>query len=400
MSAARRQRDALRRAGRPRPARRRVGPAGWVCAACLCWSTAGAAILRVGPGAPYPVPSAAARVARDFDTVLISAGEYRGDVAVWRQRGLTLRGSGGYARLLADGHTAEDKAIWVIKGDDTLVEWIEFAGARSGERNAAGIRQEGAGLTVRHCRFLDNQNGILAGHRDDSDILIEHSEFARNGQGDGYSHNIYIGRVRSFTLSYSYLHHARVGHQVKTRAAENYLLNNRLMDEADGTSSYLVDIAEGGLAFVLGNLLQQGEHTENSTLINYSPPERPLRVPEELHVTNNTLVNARGAGTFVANRNPQGLAFLTNNLLLGKGEVLSGEGQLRNNLRGAPDWLVDEAHYDYRLRRGSPAVDGGAPLGIVHGFDERPLFEYQHPAQQAPRAIDEQIDVGAYELAK
>lgn len=47
------------------------------------------------------------------------------------------------------------------------MEWIEFSGATVPDKNGAGIRQEGVPLTVRHCRFHDNENCILAG-----DVLV------------------------------------------------------------------------------------------------------------------------------------------------------------------------------------------------------------------------------------
>jgi hypothetical protein len=42
---------------------------------------------------------------------------------------LTLRGSGGRAHLQAFGKSAEGKAIWVIKGNNVVVENIEFSDA-------------------------------------------------------------------------------------------------------------------------------------------------------------------------------------------------------------------------------------------------------------------------------
>src|SRR5688500_2793380 len=207
-------------------------------------------IHRVGPQHALKVPSAAARVAGDGDIVEIEAGTYPKDVAVWRQNGLIIRGVGGRAHLRADGSHAEGKAIWVIKGADTTIEHIEFSGAKVPDRNGAGIRLEGPGLTVRHCYFHHNENGILGG-RLGSDLLIEHSEFAHNGFGDAQSHNLYVS-ARSFTLRYSYLHHAIVGHNVKSRALRNHIAYNRIMDERDGRSSYAIDLPDGGISAVIG----------------------------------------------------------------------------------------------------------------------------------------------------
>jgi hypothetical protein len=98
------------------------------------------------------------------------------------------------------------------------VEWIEFSECQVPDENGAGIRQEGNDLTVRHCYFHHNQNGILAGTVNPSTIRIEHSEFGYNGFGDGYTHNLYINNIDSLIFRFNYSHHAIVGHELKSRA--------------------------------------------------------------------------------------------------------------------------------------------------------------------------------------
>jgi hypothetical protein len=34
---------------------------------------------------------------------------------------------------------------------------------------------------------------------------------------------------------------------------------NRIMDESDGTASYAIDLSDGGLTCIIGNLLQQAQ---------------------------------------------------------------------------------------------------------------------------------------------
>src|SRR5215207_7931303 len=80
--------------------------------------------LRVAPGETLSRPSMAAKVARYGDTIEISAGTYENDAAVWLQNNLTIRGVGGLVRLAAKGASAEGKGIWVIKGNNTVVENI------------------------------------------------------------------------------------------------------------------------------------------------------------------------------------------------------------------------------------------------------------------------------------
>ena len=168
-----------------------------VAAPCaLAAATASAGILSVGPGKTYEKPCQAIAAADDGDWIHIdAAGDYSGDVCSWSKNGLLIRGVGGVAKIDAAGKNAGGKATWVIAGNDTVIEYIEFTGAAVPDKNGAGIRQEGANLTVRNSYFHDNENGILAGNNPNSTILIEFSEFASNGAGDGQSHNLYINHV-------------------------------------------------------------------------------------------------------------------------------------------------------------------------------------------------------------
>jgi len=355
------------------------------------------AVLRVGAKRELKRPSAAAEIARDGDIIEIDAGIYDGDAAVWRQSRLTIRGVGGRAHLRADGAQAENKGIWVIKGNETQVESVEFSGATVSDQNGAGIRLEGAGLTVRDCYFHDNENGILTGANQASDIVVEHSEFARNGSGDGYSHNLYIGQVKSFTLRFSYVHHALVGHNVKSRALKNHITYNRIMDENDGRSSYDIDLPNGGLSFVIGNVIQHGPETENSTIISYGAEglQHPVN---ELYFVNNTVVNDRPAGgRFLFVKEGASAARILNNVFSGRGEVLNGPGELRNNVTLSKTAFVDPAHFDYRLKAGAAAIGRGVDPGSARGFELRPSDEYAHKTKKRARNNSERLDAGALE---
>jgi hypothetical protein len=354
-------------------------------------------VLRVGAKREIERPSAAAQVAHDGDVIEIDAGSYPGDAAIWRANRLTIRGVGGRVHLRADGARAENKGIWVIKGNDTTIESIEFSGAKVPGQNGAGIRQEGAGLTVRDCYFHDNENGILTGANATSDIVIENSEFARNGFGDGYSHNIYIGGVRSFTLRFSYVHHAIVGHNVKSRALRNYVIYNRIMDEADGRSSYALEFPNGGLAFVVGNVIQKGPAAENPAVVSYGA-EGLTRPPNELYFVNNTVVNDLPAGgIFLYIKTGTGPARVINNVFSGEGEVLSGSGELRSNVIAAKTDFADPAHFDYSLKPGAAAIGRGVEPGTARGYALRPVAEYVHKAQARIRRNSGRFDAGALE---
>jgi hypothetical protein len=287
------------------------------------------------------------------------------------------------------------KAIWVIQGKNTTVENIEFANAHVADQNGAGIRQEGDGLIVRHCFFHDNENGILGGGGTASTVVIEYSEFANNGFGDGQSHNMYISNIGSFTLRYSHSHHARIGHLVKSRARLNYILYNSLMDESTGTSSYQIDLPNGGTSYVIGNAIQQGPNQDNPTLISFGA-EGLTNSGVDLYVVNNTLVNDHSSGTFV--RGTTGTTTrMTNNILVGPGTVLSGAGDTTGNLVTQNPGFVNRSGYDYHLTSGSPAVNIGKAPGSANGFALSPDFQYQGNASAIARPVVGNLDMGAFE---
>lgn len=373
--------------------------AGLIAFAVLLSTRAGAGLLSVGPGRALKSPSAAAAVAKDGDLIEIDAGDYRGDAAVWSANGLTIRGVNGMARLDAGGKSAQQKAVWIIRGNNTIVENIGFGGCRVPDHNGAGIRHEGAGLTVRHCLFHDNENGILTGANAESDILVEHSEFHHNGFGDGYSHNLYIGRVRSFTMRFSSSHHSKTGHLVKSRAQTNMILCNRLMDEDDGTSSFVIDLPNGGRSFIIGNIIQHGPQAVNRTAVSYAA-EGTENAVQELFVVNNTCVNERSpAGDFLRIAGNPARVRVVNNLLVGFKSVSDGETEPVGNLLTAHPGFADAAKRDYRLLTKSPAAGAGVDPGKAGDFDLMPAFYYEHPLASGKRERKEKPDLGACPVA-
>jgi hypothetical protein len=351
-------------------------------------------VLSVGPGMMLATPSQAAAVARNGDIVEIAAATYSGDVAVWRANNLTLRGTGGRPHLKAAGAHAQGKAIWVIQGDNTVVENIEFSETKVPDGNGAAIRHEGGRLTIRSCYIHDNEVGILGGNPN-SDVLIEASEFARSS--GGYNHNIYMGNIRSFTLQFSYIHHAVEGHNVKTRARTNFILYNRIMDETTGRSSFAIDIPNGGRSYIIGNIIQKGSRAENPNVISYAA-EGATNEWQELYLVNNTIVNSLGRGRFVSiSGSPNTLT--VNNIFVGAGVVAPSTPATTPNLKSTDPLFQNPAAFDYRLKPASPAIDAGVHPGMAKDFDLVPRFEYVHPLSRRTRSSIGPIDLGAYENA-
>jgi len=357
-------------------------------------------ILTVGPERALKKPSDAAHMAPNGALVMIDAGTYVEDVAVWRQNDLTLSGVGGPVRLMARGHSAGGKAIWVIRGDRVRVENIEFSGARVKDLNGAGIRFEGTDLTLSRCRFHDNQMGLLTVADPHSTIRIEGSEFYRNTvdyrRHGRLGHNIYIGRVKRFVLRDSHVHRAETGHLVKSRAAQNFILYNRITDES-GYASYLVDLAEGGEALVMGNLMHKNARAENRSAVSFAAELGRNNPGQRLYVVHNTLVTDYPDALLVNNHSPA-TALVANNLIQGEAEVLQGPGRDVSNLILPDAGLLDPSRFDYRLTRSSPAVDAGfEALATPEGRPLRPQRQYVDPQRSEPRQTVGKPDVGAYE---
>jgi hypothetical protein len=359
-----------------------------------------ARVLEVGPGRPMTLPSQAAAAAQDGDTISIDAGSYV-DACRWSAHGLLIRGVGGYAHV--HDKTWGGKAIWVIQGNNTTVEWIEFSGATVPDKNGAGIRQEGANLTIRHCCFHDNEDGILAGDNAASRILIEYSEFARNGYGDGYSHNMYINHISEFIIRYSYIHHARVGHNVKSRAFRTFILCNGITSGDDGNPSREIDLPNGGLAVIAGNIIVHGVNTENSNLCGYGL-EGLSNPVHNLYVVHNTFATARSAGTFISlPSSGSDTVVVKNNLFAGRAGMLGGSATTLDtaaNLTAidiASLRLTDPAAFDYRPLADSPAINAAVDAGLFEGIPLLPVMEYVHPSTARLRTVALQADIGALE---
>ena len=357
-------------------------------------TAASAATLQVGPNKPFQAPCAAIAVAAPGDLIEIDAGLYTRDVCVVPQNNLTLRGVNGRAHLEAQDTSSQGKAIWVIKGNDVIVENIEFSGASVRDHNGAGIRAEGVNLTVRNCYFHDNQDGILESNVTGSNILIEFSEFDHNGFGDGQSHNLYIGHAGSLIFRFNWSHRAKTGHLLKSRASRNYIYFNRLSDET-GTASYEIDLPNGGSSWVIGNLIEQGKNTANSTILTYLEEGiSSLTSGKDLHVINNSFVNDRpDGGIFIHLAAAASPAVITNNIFKGPGTVCDQAAMLTTNFIGDP-LFVDAVDFDYHLTASSLAIDKGSDVGSL-----TPTFEYVHPACGEERVTSgSAIDIGAYEF--
>ena len=231
------------------------------------------ATLVVGPGEKYATPSAAARAAHDGDTVRILPGTYR-DACVWRANNLTIKGPRTPASVKITppdgGRLAERKGLWVLYGSDISIEGISFEGASCPDKNGAGLWiGANSGTThVDRCAFTRNENGILTTAAPSAALSIKNSTFRNCGHGDGYSHNIYVGKIGHLTCEGIISDHCNQGHCLKSRALATDILNCRFDDGNDGLSSYLVNCPNGGKVRLARSKLVQSPTAPNGIMVS------------------------------------------------------------------------------------------------------------------------------------
>ncbi len=359
--------------------------AGWIAAlvavvtvAMMTRASAGQTI-QVGPNRSVQTIAQAARLAKDGDTVEVDAGRYHGDVAVWKQNDLQVRAVGGRARLVASGTAAEGKAIWVVRGGQISFEGFDFEGTKVPDRNGAGIRFEQGRLTVRNCSFMHNEMGLLTSNNVNAELVIENSEFAHNGRPDGHNHNLYVGSIASLSVTGSYFHHGVTGHLLKSRAALNRILYNRLTDEIDGHASYELEFPNGGIAYVVGNIIGQSRQTQNSALISFGA-EGYKWPKNELYLVNNTLIDdTLWGGSFLRAKPGADIIKGTNNLLVGSAPLDAGRsGEFANNFNIPMIEFEPDLPQDYRLRTASKMLGMAIDPGWANRQDLKPTREYVH----------------------
>jgi hypothetical protein len=283
--------------------------------------------LLVGADQELKMPSAAAAIARADDKIIIEPGEYF-DCAIWHANRLTIEGKG-------DGVIITDKAcagkgLFVIDGDDITVRNITFTRGRVPDGNGAGIRAEGANLRIEHSRFINNENGILANPSPKSTIFIIDSEFSRNGKCEAAcSHGIYIGEAALLRVERSRFTETKAGHDIKSRAQRTELIDNEITDGEIGTSSYLVELPNGGSLVMTNNVLQKGPNSGNPATAISIGAEGVTHRTAELTISGNKFTNDQNRETVFVRNVTATEAVLTGNTFRGKVVPLVGDGSVR-----------------------------------------------------------------------
>lgn len=399
----------------------------------LCAKISSGAIWYVGSSRMYTLPSQVKSLVQDGDTVFIDGGVYSNDATKWDKKNLVIVGLGTNANrtiLQYGGDIPNGKGIFVFESpgvcDNAFIENIVFDGAQVSDANGgngAGIRFQANNLTVNNCKFTNCQNGILEGNAavSSSNVTILNSEFFNNGyqlQNDptysGYEHNIYISAsTDTLLVENCYFHHPRgQGNSIKTRAQRAFILYNFIDEEATGYGSWEINIAQGGLNVVIGNVIIQGESGANHGMIGYDAVVNSI---EDFYFVNNTVINrfagnikyfnvlpTNGINTFKIYNNIFASVPGANNTMI-SGAIPSVLDSSNNFFAGNYLTLgfANLAIGDYNLTAISTMlIDQGANAGITStGFSLTPINQFAGfdlPLQMRSNA-GTAIDIGAYE---
>src|SRR5579875_2019828 len=256
-------------------------------------------ILTVGPGQQYSTISAAIAAADQMGgnaDIRVAAGTYTNDGGyLWDGiNNVTIEGVGGTVKIVDPSYSAGGKAAIVTGGQNIVLKNLDISGVTVSDGNGAGVRYDQGTLTLDNVSLHNNQDGILGAAYSNGAITIENSNIYSNGAGDGYTHNIYIGDIANFTLTNSYVHDANVGHEVKSRAENNTITNNVIADNSS-SSSYAIDLPNGGNATVTGNVIEQGANNSNHVVNSYGE-EGNLHAGTSVTFANNQIINDDGNG--------------------------------------------------------------------------------------------------------
>ncbi|MDB5746357.1 MAG: hypothetical protein JWP72_1205 [Massilia sp.] len=370
---------------------------------------ASAATRSVGPGQAYATPCKAFAAAAAGDIIAIQAGTYSGDVCAIYKSNLTIRGVNGRPKIDAAGKNASGKGTWVVVGSNITIDNVEMTGAAVRDRNGAALRLEGTNFTLRNSFLHNNQNGILSGSNAASTIILENNEFGRNGAGDGYTHNVYIGAVGKLTFRFNFSHDANVGHNLKTRALYNTIAYNRFSSlrsgetgrTAAGKPSYEINVPNGGTTFIIGNVIMQPTSSNNPAMVAYGEEGVGTR-KTDLYVINNTFVNDDSSrGTFVMVKNAATPAKLINNLFAGYGTVTNQTTAVKKtNYQSLAPAFANRAAYDLRPLANALIINAGSLPGTSSdGLSLKAISSYKHTAAGATRStLGTLVDIGAYEV--
>jgi hypothetical protein len=248
-------------------------------------------VLTVGAGMEFATLGDALKAAVSGDTIAVQAGTYTNDFGTV-SASVSILAVGGLVHEVATVPPPDDKGILTVNANLTI-QGFTFTGGSDGspDGNVAGIRLQGGNLNASYCSFTGMQEGLLADPDQTATVAIDHCFFLDNGTGDGLTHNLYVGSVKSLLVTNSLFEGAVVGHEIKSRALSTTIEHNVIVDGPTGTASYDIDIPNAGVAVIEDNIIEKGADASNTYAIHYGGETQFSYAQNSLLVSGNTIIN-------------------------------------------------------------------------------------------------------------
>ncbi|MCL2119279.1 MAG: right-handed parallel beta-helix repeat-containing protein [Planctomycetaceae bacterium] len=252
-----------------------------------------AATLEVGDDKAFQQIEKAIAAAKPGDEIVVypkqDGSAYRQPVLLIRTPNLTIRAIDPQkpVDLDGDGFTYSGRGSipraivqFEPEASGCTLDGFQLVNARNESHNGAGVRINQANdVTIRHCEIRNNDMGVMsngdASRQTAARQRIEQCKITDNGtiHDPGQNHNLYLGGT-SVTVRNCEIARAVTGHNLKSRAHLNFIIENHIHDssnreidlvDAEGTT----DVA-GSDSFFIGNtIVKDPECTGNKAVIHF-----------------------------------------------------------------------------------------------------------------------------------
>lgn len=269
--------------------------------------------------------------------------------------GLAIRANNvrivGDAGAQIQGAVVDGVGLIAGYGNDLTVENLEIFNVR-GDGSASGIRFNGRNFTGRNLKIHDCDMGFLSAGKNGI-ITLEDVELSDCGAGTGgQAHNVYVsenaaGAPDQFIFRRSRSFRARnEGHLLKSRALAT-TIEGSILAMQDANSSRCIDISDGGVVIIRGNVIQQGPNADNEEIIGIALELTSEKLNPSQHRENSTivednivisdfvsgtigLVHTRSPNTVTVTNNEIVTAVSTQNFLVAYPDISAQRGKVDN----------------------------------------------------------------------
>ena len=181
-------------------------------------------------------------------------------------------------------------------------------------------------------RFLNNEDGILAGSLPGRTITVIDSEFIGNGTcagGGGCAHGIYVGGIGLLRIKRTRFFDTKKGPHIKSRAERTEVIGCDIADGAFGTASYAVDIPNGGAVLVRDTHIHKGAKSQNHSAAIMIGAEGVNQPTPDIVVERNVFLVEGNYNSYLVNNVTATEASLRGNTLHGNAKALHADGSVK-----------------------------------------------------------------------